>query len=168
MIKFKQTLIVFGVFLLPFLVIGQDKEDLTKDIWSGRYRVAPVIKDSLKKYAPQYFIIERSKDANPEDLAVRYQYDLMRWTIKLESQPDGDKREVKRFLFHEDDNAYEEFNWTQMHKEDKMHCIDGGNFFICQTTSNSTITFGDEEFYTDSGIFGIRLHYGAFQLYKVE
>jgi len=166
--KAKNSILFFLILILSTIAFGQKKVTLDKktDIWSGTYKIVPFSKDSIKKYQIQHFVIEKIKDANPDDVAGRYQADLLRWTIKLETQPDSDKEEVRRFFYNDEDNGYEEFGWTDLHKKDKMHCIDGGNFFICKTDANRDVTFGDEILHTETGIFGILLHHGPFQLQK--
>ncbi|WP_103863781.1 phosphate ABC transporter permease [Aquimarina sp. I32.4] len=168
--KTKNTLLLIIICLRSITSFGQQQESPNADIdiWSGRYKVIPFSNDSITTYKPQYFVIERIKDENPENLAVKYRDDTTRWTIKLESQPNDDKEEIRRFLFNKDNNGYEEFGWTDLHKQGKMDCIDGGNFFICQTTTKTEITIFDEILYTDSGVFGVLLHHGPFQLSKLN
>jgi len=170
MITTKHSILFVSVFLITSITFCQKKVMLDKnvDIWSGKYRVVPFSNDSLTEYKLQHFIIERIKDAKPEDVVGKYETDLMRWTIKLESQPDIDKEEVHRFLFNDDDDDYAEFEWTDLHKKDKMHCINGGNFFICKTLQNTDVIIGNETLHTDTGIFGILLHHGPFQLYELR
>lgn len=61
------------------------------------------------------------------------------------------------------------FSWTDLYKAGKMNCIDGGHFFICQTLANSDVKFGQNENYlTNTGIFGIWLHYGVVELKKIK
>lgn len=44
-----------------------------------------------------------------------------------------------------------------------------GHFFICSTTPNTWANLGEKEkYFTKTGIFGIRLHFGAFELRKIE
>lgn len=168
--KKNNVLIITILLLLSSNMHSQKKVilDNTIDIWSGTYRVVPFSNDSITDYTLQHFIIERIKDAKPKDVASKYEIDLMRWTIKLKSQPDIDKEEVHRFLFNDDDDDYAEFGWTDLHKKDKMHCIDGGNFFICKTLQNTDVLIANETLHTETGIFGILLHRGPFQLYKLR
>ncbi|MNY18567.1 hypothetical protein D3C86_1519550 [compost metagenome] len=113
-------------------------------------------------------IISRSKDLKPEDVPAKLEADLARWTVG--SKRDAKKEDilVRRFLQNDEDDEYKELGWTGLHKAGKMNCIDGGHFFICKTDPNSTVELkGDKPFKTESGIFGIWLHYGLVTLKKL-
>jgi hypothetical protein len=137
------------------------------DVWSGIYVLNPVNKDGSNDI--DTLVIAKTKDADPKKLAARYESDLARWTIVSKKDKAQEKAVIKRFLFNLEDkeDEYKEFGWTNLHKEGKINCIDGGHFFICQTTANSTVTFSkDETYFTKTGIFGIWLHYGVVELQK--
>lgn len=138
------------------------------DIWSGSYVVFPD-KDSL--VAVDTLTIKPAADLKSEEVASRYDSDLKRWTISSKRENSDEFELIRRFLFNleEDENEYEEFGWTELHKNGKMKCIDGGHFFICQTTPNSTVNFPtNESVVTETGIFGIWLHYGYVVLQKIN
>jgi hypothetical protein len=101
-------------------------------------------------------IIERSK-SNPA-----------RW-IGLDGEDGTDNVSIEEFSFDPEDEEddYEEFGWTELHREGKMNCIDGGHFFICQTQPNTTVKLGEELFFSRTGIFGIMLHRGLFELERI-
>lgn len=153
--------LLFLLILISTTAFSQKKES---DIWSGSYSVHPnndsVVQDTL--------VISRSKDLKPEDVPSKLEADLARWTV--ESKRDSKKGDilVRRFLQNEDDDEYNEFGWTALHKAGKMNCVDGGHFFICKTDPNSTVELkGDKPFKTESGVFGIWLHYGLVTLRKL-
>ncbi|KFC19456.1 hypothetical protein [Chryseobacterium sp. FH1] len=153
--------LLFLLILISTSAFSQQKES---DIWSGSYSVHPnndaVVQDTL--------VISRSKDLKPEDVPSKLEADLARWTV--ESKRDSKKGDilVRRFLQNDEDDEYKEFGWTALHKAGKMNCIDGGHFFICNTDPNSTVELkGDKPFKTESGIFGIWLHYGLVTLKKL-
>ena len=51
----------------------------------------------------------------------------------------------------------------------KMNCIDGGHFFICQSEPETLVKFGKEEsYFSKTGIFGIWLHKGLFNLNRIN
>lgn len=138
------------------------------DIWSGSYAVFP---DKDATEAIDTMIVKAAPDLKPEDVASRYESDLKRWTVSSKIETTDDFEFIRRFLFdpEEDENEYEEFGWTELHKSGKMNCADGGHFFICQTTPNTTVTFPTEEsVLTKTGIFGIWLHYGYVVLEKIK
>lgn len=135
-----------------------------KDIWSGEYLLKSSemeILDTIK--------IEKTADANPKDLVPREQLDLNRWQLSSISDNYADKIKLKNFLDDpKDKDEYEEFGWTELHLQDLMHCVDAGHLFICQTKPKSTVKFSkEEEFYSETGLFGIRLHFGLFNLERV-
>ncbi|MBJ2174430.1 phosphate ABC transporter permease [Aureibaculum sp. A20] len=137
-----------------------------EDLWSGKYRMEPLGKPLKEKDPKQYYTIKKIKDKNEDDVAGRYEADLERWAITQDVDISKDEEELRRFLFNEEDNEYEQFNWSELHKKGKMKCIDGGNLFICKTTPKTTVSIDDESFYSNSGIFAVVLHYGVFEFYK--
>ncbi|WP_417941526.1 phosphate ABC transporter permease [Flavobacterium sp. RS13.1] len=163
-----------NILVLFFLLIGlynsataQGKTQL--DIWAGKYFVLIKDNDSLKII--DTLTIEKIADVNPKDLTDKYKSDLARWTITSNRDKNKDKNVVRRFLFDPNDNRdeYKEFGWTDLHRSGKMNCIDCGHFFICQTLANSDVKFGQNENYlTNTGIFGIWLHYGVVELQKIK
>lgn len=160
--------------VLLFLLIGlynsaiaQGKAQL--DIWTGKYIVLTNDNDSLKII--DTLTIEKIADVNPKELADKYKSDLARWTMTSSQEKNKEKNVVRRFLFdpNDDRDEYKEFGWTDLHKTGKMNCIDGGHFFICQTVANSDVKFGQNENHlTNTGIFGIWLHYGVVELKKIK
>lgn len=151
---------------LSGLVSAQKKAQ--KDIWSGTYSVNEKKSDGSFT-TTDTLVIARIQDADIKQVPGREKSDLVRWSMTSKRDGGKDKITVKQFLFDpaNDRDAYKEFGWTALHKEGKMNCIDGGHFFICQTLPNTTVTFGKEETYvTQTGIFGIWLHYGVVELQK--
>lgn len=147
------------------LLSAQKKTE--KDIWSGNYIVNTLNREGSK--TEDTLIITRIKEADPDEIPSKEESDLARWSMISKRDGGKDKITVKRFLFDVEnkEDAYEEFGWTDLHKQGKMDCIDGGHFFICQTQPNTTVTFGKEETYlTKTGVFGIWLHYGVVELQK--
>ena len=146
-----------------FLLIAITTYSQDKDIWSGEY-----ILKSIESIPTDTIKIKKIPNLSKEDVAGRFESDLKRWEIYSEN--DDDKVSLRRFLFdqQDDENEYEEFGWTALHVKGKMECIDAGHFFICQTTPNSQVTIDDYSFFTETGVFGIRLHYGLFQLEKLK
>lgn len=143
--------------------LGQKNEDL----WSGKYEL--IITQNGKTQVADTIIIKKIDDAKAEKLTLRYRSDLARWSITSVKEP-NEKEELRRFLFDLKNkrNEYEDFGWTALHQKGKMNCVDAVHFFICQTMPNTEVLFRDEEkYFTKTGIFGIRLHYGAFELKKI-
>ncbi|WP_299242899.1 phosphate ABC transporter permease [uncultured Aquimarina sp.] len=133
------------------------------DTWSGNF-----ILKSSKSEIIDSIRIRRTNDVNKDDIASRFESDLSRW--KITSKNDNYQNEIiaRRFLFdiENGENEYEQFDWIEMYLKREIECIDAGHFFICQTKPNNTIKIANESFFTKTGIFGIRLHYGVFELEK--
>ncbi|MDO6759911.1 phosphate ABC transporter permease [Tamlana sp. 2_MG-2023] len=154
------------LFLIIVLLGGSNAVvSQNKAIWSGNY----VLKSS-KAEAIDSIRIRKAKDANKDDLASRFESDLSRWKIASKNDNYEDELIARRFLFDIESyrNEYEQFGWTTMHSKGEIECIDAGHFFMCQTTPNSQVKIDDEAFFTKTGVFGIRLHYGLFELEKYE
>lgn len=133
------------------------------DIWSGNF----IIKSSNSKPIDS-IKIRKAMDANKDDVARKYESDLSRWKITSQNNNHEDEIIVRRFLFdiENQNNEYEQFGWTEMYLKGEIKCIDTGVFFVCQTKPNSKVKTNDDSFFTKTGIFGIRLHYGLFELEK--
>ncbi|MFD2562892.1 phosphate ABC transporter permease [Aquimarina rubra] len=151
------TIILFGLYNTIY--------SQNMDTWSGNF-----ILKSSKSETIDSIRIRRTSDVNKDDVAGRFESDVSRW--KITSKNDNYQNEViaRRFLFdiENDENEYEQFDWTEMYLKREIECLDAGHFFICQTKPNSNVKIENESFFTKTGIFGIRLHYGLFELEKYE
>ena len=163
----KKKLILLFIFIsLSDTTVAQQS---AQDNWAANYIVFS--KDNGVLKAIDTLTMERIADADKEKVAARYESDLARWTISSSRDKNKDKTVVRRFLFDpsDDNDEYREFGWTDLHKVGKMNCIDGGHFFICQTTPNTEVRLNaTETFLTSTGIFGIWLHYGVVELSKID
>lgn len=142
------------------------QQKIQDDLWTGSYEVH--LKNGEKVTTVDTLVVVKTADADPNKLAARYESDLARWMLTSKIK---EEKIVRRFLFdpEDDEDAYKEFGWTDLHKSGKMNCIDGGHFFICQTEPNTTVTFNkDETYLTKTGVFGIWLHYGIVELQKIK
>jgi hypothetical protein len=147
------------------------------DTWSGTYRIEAGSKDNAQHIETAVYAINKLPDLREKDVASRYESDLARWRMSL--QANGNSESVKnepiknksttlrRFLANDDLNEYEQFGWMGLYMQNKIECMDAGHFFFCRTEPNTKVNFSDKESYvTKSGIFGILLHAGVFELYK--
>lgn len=149
--------------LLSTSVFSQNKSGT--DLWSGIYAVYP----NNDASAADTLIIRKTADLTADKVASRYEADLARWSITSTRDSKKEALPVRRFLLNDDDNEYKEFGWTALHQSGKMNCIDGGHFFICKTDPNTSVEVKDEKpFKTDTGIFGIWLHFGLVTLKKIN
>jgi hypothetical protein len=140
------------------------------DTWSGTYRMEPGSKDNAGPIGVATYVISKAPDLVAKNAAYRYESDLTRWSMRLQEGSKNDTSQLRRFLTTEDRNGneYEQFGWKEMHAAKKIECLDGGNFFFCRTEPNTHVRFSkSESYHTKSGIFGILLHAGVFELYKL-
>ncbi|MDO9405413.1 MAG: hypothetical protein Q7T87_15370 [Polaromonas sp.] len=135
----------------------------TADGWSGSYRLEWVAGVSQP---PARVVLAKAPDADPDRLVEKYQADLARWTIADAGAP-GETRLLRRFIGSE----YTEWGWSGLHASGDIECLDASRLFVCRTTPGTTVRFGpdgpsQESLLARSGVFGIALHAGAFELNK--
>ena len=121
------------LFLFLMIVgynVSYAQQKTQADLWSGTYVVNP--KNEDRSANVDTLVIAKTVDADPNKLAARYTSDLARWTLTSKKEGDKERQIVRRFLFdiENKEDAYAEFGWTDLHKNGKMNCIDGGHFFI--------------------------------------
>lgn len=160
----KKTVCLKIIFIL---IVGLFKvSSQNTDIWSGTYVVKSnneIVIDTIQ--------IKKVDDVKAEDVAGRFESDLKRWVLTSQKGKTGNKIEIRRFLFNVEDeeNEYKQFGWTALYKKGEMKCIDGGHLFICKTKPNTKVNLSNEEsFFTKTGIFGVRLHFGLLRLKRVD
>ena len=132
------------------------------DNWSGYYGLQWV---SVSQ-AGSRLILAKAPDADPGKLVERYQLDLARWTIADVRTP-TETVSLRRFLAEE----YEGFGWAALHAAGGIECLDARHLFVCRTTPGTTVKIGrdgpqQESLLASTGVFGIVLHAGAFELKK--
>jgi len=160
---------LFFLFTVIICNISYAQKKAGDDLWSGSYVLTS--KNDGQKADADTLIITKTADADPDKIPAKYKSDLVRWTLTSAKGGDKEQQIVNRFLFDikNKEDAYAEFGWTDLHKNGKMNCIDGGHFFICQTQPNTEVKFNKEEkIFTKTGIFGIWLHYGLVELEKIK
>ncbi|SNR17276.1 hypothetical protein [Tenacibaculum jejuense] len=155
--------------LLLILITLYFNQNLTaqiaKDYWSGIYKLEAYGKKTDSIHPKQFYTIEKVKlPYNKEDDLVG-KSNTFRWVMKNIHNKE-DKKILRPFIVTEDKNEYKQFEWEILHKKNKIKCLDGGNLFICKTTPKKLITVGNDTIQTNSGTFGVLLHYGVFELYK--
>lgn len=156
---------IFLIVLMMFCAFLNAQNKQETDLWSGSYAIYPN-KDEL---AADTLVFKRINDLTADNLPSKLKADLARWDILSTRDSKKEAVTVRRFLSNNEDDEYKEFGWTAMHKTGKMNCIDGGHFFICQTEAKTTVELkGDKPFYTETGIFGVWLHYGLVTIKKIK
>lgn len=142
----------FFIVLMVFSTCLKAQNKQEADLWSGSYAIYP-----------------NNDEVAADTLVIKRVNDLARWDILSTRDSKKEAVTVRRFLSNDDDDEYKEFGWTAMHIAGKMHCIDGGHFFICQTEAKTTVDLkGDKPFYTETGTFGVWLHYGLVTIKKIK
>lgn len=163
LVNFKYIILSI-TFLFCYNLVSSQNRDI-KDVWSGKYDIKPYVENG-EDFNLKFCVIEKTTDAKAENLTSKYETDLLRWNMITQNGSEKDSVLLRRFLINNEYNEYEEFGWTELYKSGKMKCVDGGHFFICQTTAGSKVKIGEEEFISKTGIFGIALHKGLFEFSK--
>jgi hypothetical protein len=157
-----------AVFFIGMLMFGSSaviSAEADTDAWSGLYRLEPINQES--EGGSIKILIIKAPDADPEKVVDKYRTDLSRWELATGMARQGSDAVIARkFLADE----YQQFNWEDLHKSNQMECLDAGRLFICKTTPNTKVNFdkeGKETLFARSGIFGVALHAGGFELFKI-
>ena len=134
------------------------------DVWNGLYRLEWVV-DGRPGIEMR---IERARDADPAKLVEKYRSDLARWTISQPAAP-REAATLRRFVASE----YEGWGWGDLRKDLRIECLDASRMFLCRTAPGTTIFFGPdgpnrETLLAKTGVFGVVLHAGAFELKKLD
>ena len=139
--------------------------------WSGVYRLEWVKGSAAVERsgaASQTLVVAKAADADPANLVERYRADLSRWTLReaagVEQGPP-----LRRFV----ERDYEGLGWNALHTAGGIECLDGGHLFVCRTQPGAAVSFGAEgpgreTLVAQTGVFGIVLHAGAFELKKLD
>ena len=132
------------------------------DGWSGHYGLQWV----GVSQAGSRLVLAKAPDADPGTLIEKYQSDLARWTL-ADAQTPTQTVSLRRFLAAE----YADFGWSALHAAGGIECLDARHLFVCRTTPGTTVKIGrdgpqQESLLASTGVFGIVLHAGAFELKK--
>ena len=133
------------------------------DGWSGLYSLDWVPGVPLPDAR---LVLVKAPDADPAKLVEKLQSDLARWTLADPEAP-KDTVSLRRFLPEE----YAEWGWAGLKSAGRIECLDSARMFICRTTPGTVVKFGpegpsQEMLLARTGVFGIALHAGAFELKK--
>ncbi|WP_431096106.1 hypothetical protein [Polaromonas aquatica] len=132
------------------------------DNWSGHYGLEWL---GIAQ-AGSRVVLAKAPDADPGKLLEEYRSDLVRWTIADVRVP-AEAVTLRRFLVAE----YEGLGWTALHAAGGIECLDARRMFVCKTAPGTTVKIGrdgpqQESLLASTGVFGIVLHAGAFELKK--
>ncbi|QNK66742.1 hypothetical protein [Variovorax sp. PAMC26660] len=139
------------------------------DAWSGAYRLEWIKGERTARAmpAPSDVTIQRAPDADADKVPAEGESNLPRWTV-TETGSTKEGATVRRFRPRE----YEDWGWADLHAAGRIECLDASHMFMCRTAPGTTITFGPEgpnreTLLAQTGVFGVVLHAGAFQLKKL-
>jgi hypothetical protein len=132
------------------------------DNWSGHYGLQWV---GVSQPGSRV-LLATAPDADAGKLVEKYQSDLVRWTL-VDVRTPTETVSLRRFLAAE----YEGFDWAALHAAGRIECLDARHLFVCRTTPGTTVKIGrdgpqQESLLASTGVFGIVLHAGAFELKK--
>ncbi|WP_411883113.1 hypothetical protein [Polaromonas sp. YR568] len=132
------------------------------DNWSGYYGLQWLSVSQLGSR----LVLAKAPDADPGKLVEKYQSDLARWTL-ADVQTPAETVSLRRFLAAE----YEDLGWAALHADGRIECLDASRMFVCKTAPGTTVKIGrdgprQESLLASTGVFGIVLHAGAFELKK--
>jgi len=154
----KNLLLILGLIGAPCSASEQDSSKT--DLWSGTYALRFVAEDGSTPVENSLgiIIIERSKS------------DPGYWISFAEkSTTDGATIEELSFGLDGEEDDYEEFGWTELHRDGKMNCIsiEKRHAFIFQTQPNTTVRLREGSFFSRTGIFGVQVHAGLFEFERI-
>jgi hypothetical protein len=134
--------------------------------WDGHYRLtwmedSPAAEGGA---SDEELSITRTPDADPAEVDEKLKTDLARWTL---SSDEDDIGELRRFLPTE----YEEWGWTSLYTTGAIECLVSSHFFVCRVEPGTTVIFEgsvQEKILARTGLFGVALHAGGFELTKLD
>jgi hypothetical protein len=141
---------------------------VSQDPWSGRYSVTWIEGSPAAKGAGEtQAVLTRAADADPANVSEGP--DLSRWRLGGTGGRD-DTSLLRRFDLRE----YDDLGWGPRHAAGGIECLSGSGLFICRAEPGTSVTFGaqggekGEVLSTRTGMFGIVLHAGAFELKRLD
>lgn len=143
------------------------------DPWSGVYRLewmkgSVAAAERSTAAPPEQVVVAKAADADLAKVAERDGVDPARWTLGEASGADRSPP-LRRFVARD----YQGLGWNALHAAGAIECLDGGHLFLCRTQPGTAVAFGPEGPQRDTliartGVFGIVLHAGAFELKKLD
>ncbi|MGJ7488183.1 hypothetical protein ACSFA2_23165 [Variovorax sp. LT2P21] len=157
--------------VLGLAPLGAGAAAAAGDPWSGVYRLEWVkgsVAAERSGATPEQVVVAKVADADPAKVLERYRSDLSRWTLS-EAKRSEESPPLRRFVARD----YEGLGWNALHASGSIECLDGGHLFVCRTRPGATVAFGPEgpnreTLIAQTGVFGIVLHAGAFELKKLD
>lgn len=139
------------------------------DPWIGTYGLRWIEGSAAAGDAgPSHATLRKAADADPATVPPGEGTDPARWSLGGSADESGGVM-LRRFTPRE----YRDLNWTALHAAGTIDCLSSISMFICRTAPGALVTMGQEESGggeitpTRTGMFGVALHAGAFELEKV-
>lgn len=139
------------------------------DPWIGTYGLRWIEGSAAAGDAgPSRTTLRKAADADLATVPPGEGTDPARWSLGGDADESGGVM-LRRFTPRE----YRELNWTALHAAGTIDCLSSVGMFICRTAPGARLTIGAEEsgggeiIPTRTGMFGVALHAGAFELEKV-
>jgi len=91
---------------------------------------------------------------------------VSQWVIAIHSE-EGDPLPLEPFTQAD----YESIELVNAPSTTQIECLEGGAIFICRTQPNTTVAFGtlaQDRVTTATGLFGVALHRGGFELTPLD
>ena len=141
------------------------------DDWTGSYALKPLgsnpsasspAEPAIPIESAQVVIVRVADEGVSKLDDDAEKLDARRWEIKQNDKPGRVK--LRPFL----PAQYKEFNFGLYSKLQTIECLDGGHLFLCKSMPRVPVSIGSgqsfETINVASGIWGVRLHSGAFEL----
>jgi hypothetical protein len=158
-----RAVVFIGILMSLYSAVISAEDEI--DVWSGIYRLKAINPES--EGGSMKILIVKSPDADPDKVADKSKSNLARWEFATGRAKQGSEPIIARRFFADE---YQQFNWFDLHKSNQMDCLDAGRIFICKTTPNTKVNLdkeGKKTIFAESGMFGVALLEGSFELFKV-
>ena len=163
------SFVALAVTASALSTIAQAETSAPEDRWAGTYRVTWVNgSPASSNPGDTQAVLTRAADADPAK--VGKDADRSRWRLG-DSGGQGDEDSLLRRFGTRD---YADLGWADRHAAGTIECLEGRGLFLCRTSAGASVPLGDpgggskEMLPTRTGMFGVVLHSGAFELTRVR
>ena len=162
-------LIVASAMVLAACGTSRPAKDVASQSWSGDYRFQwmPGTRAAQRGLPVPQQVQIRPLTSTKDVPGAKAGTDGPQWVISFVGQP-GKPLPLKPFKADD----YRDMGWVQQRAAGQMACLETGAFlFVCRTAPGSLVTFGrknDEQLTTKTGLFGVVLHQGSFELTPLD
>ena len=146
------------------------QQDVTAQSWNGDYRFrwyADTMAAQRGLPAPEKVQIRPVTAASVKEVPGARLDNGPQWAISFVGQP-GKPLPLKPFK----EAGYKDMGWEKQRASGQIACLESGAFlFLCRMPPGSTLHFGakrEEPLTSKTGLFGVVLHQGSFELTPLE